>query len=475
MASNIKKNGVVYTPEYLVKIILDQSGYLSKKILKKHIIDNSCGDGKFLIEIVKRYIHEFRQNRGINASTILELKSELECYIHGIELDGEELNKCILNLNEIISSIGLESVKWDIKQGDTLKTAKYDGMMDFVVGNPPYVRVHNLSNNFEYIKNQKFSGSGMTDLFIVFYEIGIKMLNDTGVLCYITPSSIFNSVAGSKFREYVISNNLLTAVIDLKHFQAFENFMTYTAILKLDKINNSNKIEYSIFNEQSLNKQIIEYLNYNEFYLNDFFYLSDKVTLQRMKSIIDTDIKKKDIEVKNGFATLADGVFIKEKFDFNSKFIKRVIKASRKKWYQVIYPYDKNGQLVKFEDFEPELQSYFLANKHALDKRSLDKNTEWYGFGRTQGINDFYKSKISINSLLRTKDDIKLEFIEPDEGIYSGLYIVGKVDYNIVKSILISDDFVDYISTLGKYKSGGYYTFSSSDLKKYIIYKLGGN
>ena len=80
-------------------------------------------------------------------------------------------------------------------------------------------------------------------------------------------------------------------------------------------------------------------------------------------------------------------------------------------------------------------------------------------------------SKISINSLLRTKDDIKLEFIEPDEGIYSGLYIVGKVDYNIVKSILISDDFVDYISTLGKYKSGGYYTFSSSDLKKYIIYK----
>jgi hypothetical protein len=36
----------------------------------------------------------------------------------------------------------------------------------------------------------------------------------------------------------------------------------------------------------------------------------------------------------------------------------------------------------------------------------------------------------------------------------------------------LSSDFLDYVSVLGKYKNGGYYTFSSSDVKKYLIYKL---
>lgn len=52
-AEQIKNRGQVYTPKYLVNIILDIGGYSGKKILKKHVIDNSCGNGAFLCEIVK--------------------------------------------------------------------------------------------------------------------------------------------------------------------------------------------------------------------------------------------------------------------------------------------------------------------------------------------------------------------------------------------------------------------------------------
>jgi adenine-specific DNA-methyltransferase len=207
--SKVKKNGVVYTPTYIVEMILEQSNYNSGNIIKKHVIDNSCGDGKFLVEIVKRYINEFIKNKGLDIITKSELKSDLEQYIHGIELDEEEVIKCINNLNEVVSLYGLENIKWDVNQGDTLQVSKYNGMMDYVLGNPPYVRVHNLSDNFNYIKSQKFTSSGMTDLFIIFYEIGIEMLNETGVLGYITPSSIFNSVAGSEFRKYVTVNKCI--------------------------------------------------------------------------------------------------------------------------------------------------------------------------------------------------------------------------------------------------------------------------
>lgn len=38
-----------------VHLILDTAGYQGNAILQKHILDNSCGDGAFLCEIVHRY------------------------------------------------------------------------------------------------------------------------------------------------------------------------------------------------------------------------------------------------------------------------------------------------------------------------------------------------------------------------------------------------------------------------------------
>ena len=55
------------------------------------------------------------------------------------------------------------------------------------------------------------------------------MFNKNGVLGYITPSSYFNSIAGAYMRKYFAQENLLKAVVDLKHFQAF-TATTYTAI-----------------------------------------------------------------------------------------------------------------------------------------------------------------------------------------------------------------------------------------------------
>lgn len=52
MTKAVKKHGRVYTPNFLVCTILDFGGYHSKKILRKHVIDNSCGDGAFLVELL---------------------------------------------------------------------------------------------------------------------------------------------------------------------------------------------------------------------------------------------------------------------------------------------------------------------------------------------------------------------------------------------------------------------------------------
>ena len=179
---------------------------------------------------------------------------------------------------------------------------------------------------------------------------------------------------------------------------------------------------------------------------------------------------KEHFYVKNGFATLADSFFIGN-IDFD-EFTIPVIKASTGKQYKCIFPY-QDGKLVPYENLtaNSSIKRYFDANKEFLLKRSLEKNSDWYGFGRTQGINDVYKCKYAINALIKTKHDLKLIRCEKGVGVYSGLYILTEVTETELREMLYSDDFISYIALLGKYKSGGYYTFSSKDLKNYLEYK----
>lgn len=161
----IKHRGKIYTPDYLVKIILNQGNYVDGNINKKHVIDNSCGDGQFIVHIVDRYVNDFFKN----SNNISELKNQLETYIHAIEIDKNEINTCIDRCNKLVSAYGIENVNWDFINGDTLQIDKFNNKMDFVVGNPPYVRVHNLNDNFNSVKNYLFGNGGMTDLYIIFY------------------------------------------------------------------------------------------------------------------------------------------------------------------------------------------------------------------------------------------------------------------------------------------------------------------
>lgn len=468
-----KANGRIYTPEYIVDIILDLAGYIQENILHKHIIDNSCGDGAFLVKVVERYC---LQALSVNAS-LTEIKQDLEKYIHGIEIDEIECKKSITRVSAVAEKYGVEHVNWDIQCANTLEIDNYNGKMDFVVGNPPYVRVHNLENTFDMAKSFSFAQDGMTDLYIVFYEIGLKMLNENGVLGYITPSSYFNSIAGSHMRKVFVENNLIDQIVDLKHFQAF-NATTYTEITILKKVRSQKTVEYFQFDEKKHIPYYVETLQPDDFYIAGNFYFAKKKDLNLLKSIF-FNLEHCDIKVKNGFATLCDDVYINN-FDFNSEYIIPVIKASRGEFQRIIYPYDKTGKLIPEEKLKKDerLYNYLLSKKDILLNRSSEKKTSsyWFAFGRSQAINDTYKEKIAINSLLRTHDDLKILNAPSGTGVYSGLYIVPNTfDIGIIKKCLLSSEFSTYVMLLGKYKSGGYYTFSSKDIKAYLDYKLAYN
>lgn len=460
-----KQHGRFYTPSYIVKNILDLVGYYGNDIIKKHIIDNSCGDGAFIVEFVERYCEAYIKEN----SSSKGLKEDLEEYIHGIEIDNNEVEKCRQRVDLLVARYNLIGVNWDICCNDTLYVDRYNGQMDFVVGNPPYVRVHNLKEQYDRLKTFSFCSSGMTDIYLVFYEIGINMLKKDGKLGYITPSSFYNSIAGSSFRNYLFRTNKLSKIVDLKHFQPFEA-TTYTTIVVIENNKIKNEIEFFLYDNDNLIPYFVNTLTSKEIFIENKFVFGTKEELQMLKEILTYTTKKKYFEVKNGFATLFDEFFIGE-FEF-SDFVVPIIKASTGKWKYCIFPY-KDNTLISFEEIEKKasLKNYYIKHKQKLQSRSLERNSQWWAYGRSQGIKDIKKDKIAINTLLRDKSDIKINYCERGTAVYSGLYILTSINKEILEDMLINDDFVNYVSLLSKYKSGGYYTFSSKDLQKYLDYK----
>lgn len=465
----VKNSGQVFTPDFLVSNILDYVGYTEGNILQKHVIDNSCGDGAFLCCIVDRYCKDYiTQNE-----SILGLKDDLEKYIHGIELDTIAYDKCLVNLDTIVSRFGIQGVKWNILNCNALSVSVFDNMMDFVIGNPPYVRVHNLGFNYEDVKSFSFGKDGMTDIYLVFYELGLRMLNKNGKLCYITPSSWLSSLSGTNMRNYIIKHKNLVSLIDLGHYQPFDGAITYTMIALFDKQKTYGYIDYYVYSEESKSKVYVDTIPYEDMLIDGKFYVGRRKELSMLKLIKTANTNTKSVKVKNGFATLADKVFIKN-VPFE-KFTIPILKASTGKWERGFFPYDTNGKpLSKEELFSyPEIAEYLTKHKTDLLKKQTElQNPNWYLYGRTPAIKDVYLKKYSINTIIKSVETIKLIEVPSGQGVYSGLYILTDIPFEVLESIIRSDEFIGYLKILKHYKSGGYYTYTSKDLEQFINYKL---
>lgn len=462
-----KSPGQVYTPAFIVDEILNISMYDGIKILDSHIIDNSCGDGAFLAEVVRRYCTTFVLYHGSGNESLLS--KNLETYIHGIEIDQSGYERCLMNLNLVVKDFNVEHIKWDILNVDAITCDCFNGKMDFVVGNPPYVRTHNLGDN--NLQSLRFINGGMPDLYLAFFDIGFKMLNKDGILCYITPSSWLNSVAGREMRNYIIENKNILKLIDFEHCQVFDA-STYVMISCFQNSKHGQSFDYYVYNCNHNEIEFVEELTYYDISIGENFYLSTKKEL-RLLNNIRTKKAKKFVSVKNGIATLADKVFIGE-FPFDEHVIP-IIKASTGNKSMTFFPYNENGvpvdKVVLFEN--KKISDYMYLNSEKILKgRDIEDVNDWHLYGRSQAVKDVYKNKIAINTYIKDINSIKFTIAPSGIAVYSGLYILTDIEFDVIEFILKSYEFIEYIKSLKNYKSGGYYTFSSKDLELFLNYYL---
>ena len=500
-----KTMGQYMTPVRIVKMILDSIGYTGKELLSKKIFEPSFGTGNFLVEIVSRII-EYSKKEGKSESDICFL---IKQNVFGVEKDEELYGEAISRLNSLLESENIEKIDWseNLICGDTLSEyERFAGSMDYVVGNPPFVRIHNLDEvTMQQRDKFKFS-SGMTDMYVIFYEIGIRLLNKTGKIGYISPNSFIRNSSQKKFREYLVKNNYVSAIYDFKQSKLFCNADTYTCICILDMDKKAKDFvyrEYSMYEMLFENKLSVEYLNQ---------YLSSTDNIKFLDANAALPCKLPDIAVvQNGISTNLDSVYVIKAFSdaelqneytektslhdnrtlyfkdkkekirkIESAILRRCVKESR---YEgtigntyIIFPYRNNKPLTEKEIKKeyPKAFAYLYSFKEDLEKRNMEKNVEWFLYARSQGLKNIDKKKIIFKHIMK-KDikNIELHILDEDVVVYSGLYIIAKEGYGIdyLHSVLHSEDFAKYCILTGYDKSSGYISVSSNILKKFGVEK----
>jgi hypothetical protein len=140
------------------------------------------------------------------------------------------------------------------------------GGFDAIIGNPPYIRIQALKEwapvEVEYYKRRyRAASKGNYDIYVVFVEQGLALLNAQGRLGYILPNKFLATDYGRPLREHIAEKRALSGLIDFGHDQVFAQATTYTCLLFLSR-GDSETFEYAKVKPSS--QTLTEQLGYLE-------------------------------------------------------------------------------------------------------------------------------------------------------------------------------------------------------------------
>ncbi len=245
------KTGTYYTPQSIVRaIVLNSITFFLKKRITPDIplerflegeitsltkgqlaeffevVDNikiadiACGGGAFLRETLE-ILFSLKKHLLNQQNKIVDDEALLSEILHhnllGIDLQLNSVILCrillLMKLDLLLdrpcgSPIALQMIKGDALTGNEITAL--EGVMDIIVGNPPYIGERGNKALFESIKGTPFGQryyEGKMDYFYFFIYRGWELLKPGGILGYIT-TNYFVTADGAKGLRSFIQNQL---------------------------------------------------------------------------------------------------------------------------------------------------------------------------------------------------------------------------------------------------------------------------
>ena len=401
---------------------------------------------------------------------------------------------------------------WDTEFADIVKAGGFDA----VIGNPPYIRIQTMKEwaptEVEFYKTKFISASkGNYDIYVVFVEQGLSLLNKNGLLGYILPHKFFNAQYGEALRSVIAKGKNLKEIVNFSDQQVFKDATTYTCLLFLARTPRQ-QFEY---------QKVIEIDSWKSSIPKDkaIIDLSD-LTEKEWNFVIDngSEIFKKigktlttlgDVShIFVGLQTSADKLFVLEEiepplngivkvrnffgneFEIESGILKPFLyKITISSYAQpisnhwLIFPYtivDGKTPLVPAEKIisdYPKAWNYLMGiEKQLLQRESgkVEKNN-WYGYIYKKNLSIFEAPKLIVQVISQTGkygfDSSKLYFTGGGNGPYYGIRWNKNNSHSLhyLQGLLNSELLDFYLHKISSPFRGGYWSYGKRFIEQLPI------
>lgn len=325
------------------------------------------------------------------------------------------------NLGDFIDKIG----EWHPFNFEALPCSWFDAWwmfgvkdgFDIVIGNPPYVQLQKdggkLAKLYQSYQYDTFERTG--DIYSLFYERGVQLLNEKGILCYITSNKWMRANYGASTRKFFAEKTHPLLLIDFGNVQVFDTATVDTNILILHNKPKANKHESKealavrINNDFNLEDQSLqEYVTSNSYTLSSLnhnaWVVGEKDTYD-IKDFIEKQgvaLTEWKVAINYGVKTGIQDAFMVQK-NLKEELIKEDPKCAtlikrllRGKDISAWYPdYHDYWLIGTFPSMKIDINEYPSIKKHLLNfgREKLEQD----GKGRKKTGNKWFETQDQIS------------------------------------------------------------------------------
>ena len=507
------------------------------------IVDPACGSGAFLItafEYLLNYnnylndkIFDLTGTKDLFSDTTREI---LQNNIFGVDLNKEsvEITKLSLWLKTANKNKTLATLENNIKCGNSLiddieiagelafnwekefPQVFKNGGFDVVIGNPPYVRVQGLKENYleqtKYYEKNYVSATGSYDIYALFMEKGFKLINKKGLVSFILPHKFLVTDFGSGIRKFFVEKRAVESLLHFGSELVFSEASTYTCIVTLSK-KNKEKILFKKVNPNKIS-EIFKWdkMDYNLLSNKNWDLQSEEIynLIKKLKKQLYT-VEEVFKSIFQGIATSLDDVYVFEgkeegniikgynkKFDYEFEIEKELVKpilggkevskyCNMKIKNYVLFPYHRiNNKMeivdIKYIENNLPLTKKYLENFEkeikGREKGKMSNRQDWYAYIYPKNLDKFDSSKIMTREI-----SLGCNMTYDSEGkIYHNTKVYSfvknkkfNVDDKFYLALLNSKVMWFFIKNTGSEYSGGYYVFKTNYLKPFPLPEIPDN
>lgn len=316
------------------------------------------------------------------------------------------------------------------------------GGFDVIIGNPPYIQIQKMDEvEKELLRSggfQTFSSSG--DIYCLFYEKGMNLLNEKATLAFITSNSWLKTKYGKALRGYFRTECNALKLLNFEDTKIFPSATVEVNIMLLQNSAFDNHLNICpLKSDYRIGNSIAKYFDDNSFSISKLddngWIISDEQTIKTKSIIEQVGIPLKDwdneiyIGILNGFndayliTTETKGKIENE--DPNSaELIKPILRGRDLKkysyhWNDLWLINSHNGikkagiPRVNVESDYPSVYGHLLTFKDDLEIRN-NKGDHWTNLRNCAYYPEFEKPKILWGEL----SDVP-KFAYDDKGMFA--------------------------------------------------------